>query len=81
MFQWMIYEIFKNLQNVSSIAYDILVLGYESDGRDHDEMLWQVLQMCRHVNLKFNKDKYHFRCTSVLFIGEVIFRHGVQPNP
>ena len=34
-----------------------------------------------HVNLKLNKDKCHFRCTSVPFIGEVISRPGVQPDP
>ena len=33
------------------------------------------------VNLKLNKDKCHFRCTSVQFFGEIISRHGVMPDP
>ena len=37
MFQCMIDEIFKNLPNVIGIADDILVLGYDTDGKDHDE--------------------------------------------
>ena len=80
-FQQKIDEIFSDLPNVFGIADDILVVGYDSDGKDHDKTLWQVIQICRNVNLKFNKDKCHFWCTSVLFFKEVITRVGVQPNP
>ena len=81
MFQHKIDEIFKDLPNVLGIADDILVVGYDSDGKDYDETLWWVLQMCRHVNLKLKKDKCHLRCTSVPFFGKVISRLGEQPNP
>ena len=37
MFQRKIDEIFKDMPNVFSIADDILVAGYEADGKDHDE--------------------------------------------
>ena len=43
-------------------------------------MMHKVLQRCEEVNLKLNKEKCHFRCTSVLFFGEVILRTGVQPD-
>ena len=75
------YEIFKDLPNVFGIADDILVVGYDSNGKDHDETLQQVLQMCRKVNLKLNKDKCHLRCSSVPFFWEVISRHDMQPDP
>ena len=39
MFQWKIKEIFKNLPNVFSTADDILAVGYDTDGKDHNEML------------------------------------------
>ena len=78
-FQWKIEEIFKNLPNVFGIADDILVVCYDSDGKDHDEVLWNVLQIYRHMNLKLNKDKHCFRCISVPFFGEVISRHGYNP--
>ena len=32
-------------------------------------------------NLKLNKDKCHFRCTSILVFGEDISKHGVKPDP
>ena len=79
-FQCKIDEILNNLPNVFGIADYILVVGYDRDGKDHDEMLQQVLQICRQVNFKLNKGKCHFRCTSVPFIGEVMSCCGVQPN-
>ena len=70
----------KKLPNVFGMADDILVVGYESDGKDHDKMLQKVLQVCRQVNFKLNKDKSHFRCTTVPCFGEVISKHGVRPD-
>ena len=39
MFQHNISEILKNLPNVFGIPDDILVVGYNTDGKGHDEML------------------------------------------
>ena len=39
MFLCKIDEMFKNSPNVFGIADDILVVGYDTDGKDHDEML------------------------------------------
>ena len=43
MFQWKIDKNFKNLPNVFGIADGTLVVGYDSDGKDHDEMLWYMV--------------------------------------
>ena len=69
------------MPNVFGIMDDILAVGYKDNGRDHDETVCKVLQRYSEVNLKLNKDKYHFRCTSAPFFGEVISRNGVQPDP
>ena len=61
------------------IVDDILVIGYNEDGVDHDAAVHKVLQQCEVVNLKLNKAKCHSRCTSTLFFGEVIGK-GVQPD-
>ena len=74
-------EIFQDLPNVLGITDDILVVGYETDGKDHDETLQKVLKTCRQVNLKLNKDKCHFKCTLVPYFGEIMSRHGVKPDP
>ena len=55
MFQRKIDEIFKDLPNVFSIAEDIVVISYDRDGEDHDDTLQGVLQVCRQVNLKLNR--------------------------
>ena len=51
------------------------------DGTDHNAMVHKVLQRCEEVKLILNKEKCHFRCTSIPFFGEVILRRGVQPDP
>ena len=60
---------------------EILVIGYENNGADHDALVPEVLQRCKEVNLILNKEKCHFRCTSIPFFGEVISRRAVQPDP
>ena len=69
------------MPSVFGIADDNLVVGYEDDSRDHDDIVQKVLQRCRMVNLKLNRDKGHSRCTSVPFIEKVISRNWVQPGP
>ena len=48
---------------------------------DHDAMVHKVLKRCEEVNLKLNKEKCHFRCTSIPFFRVMISRRGVQPDP
>ena len=80
MFQCKTDEIFSDMPNVFGIADNILVIGYDENGADHDAAVHKVLQQCEEVNLKLNKEIYNFRCTSILFFGEVISRKGVQPD-
>ena len=65
MFQCKIDEIFNDMPNVFGIADDILVIGYDKDGADHDGAVYSVLRQCQDVNLKLNKDKCHFRQTTM----------------
>ena len=81
MFKRKIDEIFKDMPDMFGILDDISAAGYEAYGKDHDETVWRLLQRCRQVNLMLNKDKYHFRCTSVPFCEEIILWLAVQPDP
>ena len=81
MFQHKIDEIFNDMPNVFGTADDTLVTGYNKDGTDHDEVVYKVLKQCQDVNLKLNKEKCHFRCTSIPLFGEVVSRQGIQPDP
>ena len=69
------------MPNVFGIADDILVIGYDKDGTGHDEAVYKVYNQCQEVNLKVNKEKCHFRCTSIPRFGEVVSWQGVQPDP
>ena len=44
-FQQKINQIFKDLPHVFVIADNILIIGYDVDGRDHDNMLKWVMQI------------------------------------
>ena len=81
MFQCKIDKIFSDMPSVFGIADDILVIEYNEDAADHNAAVHKVLQQCEEVNLQLNKEKCHFRCTSIPFFGEVISREGVQPDP
>ena len=81
MFQRKIDKIFKDLPVVFGIGDDILVVGYDRDGKDHDETLQRVLQTYRQVNLKLNEDKCYFRCVEALIFVEIITRNDVKPDP
>ena len=72
--------IFNDMPNVFGIADVILVVGYDTDGKDHDEMVQRVLQRCKEVNLKPYKEKCHFGCMSITFFNEIISRNRVKPT-
>ena len=78
MFQRKINEIFKGLPNVFCIADDILIVGYDHNGRDHDRTLKQVVQFCCQENLKFNS--INAISGAPRFFWEMISRE-VQPDP
>ena len=51
MFQKKIDKIFKGLPN----TFDILNVGYDADGRDHDRTLRWIVQICDPKNLKIEE--------------------------
>ena len=81
MFHRKIGEIIKDIPNVFATIGDILAEGHDRNGTDHDKTLHRVVQICRKENLKLNKDKCYFRCTSVPFFGEIFHaRHDTRPE-
>ena len=80
MFQCKIDEIFNDMPNIFGITDDILVIGYNKNRADHDKAVYSMLRWCWEVNLKLNRDKCHFRCTSIPFFGKIVSREGIQPD-
>ena len=69
-------KLFHGLHNVCGIDNAILMTGFDDLSRVHDETVGKVLQICRKANLKLNKEKCHFRCSSIPFFGEIISWDG-----
>ena len=65
--------------NVFDIVDNILVVGYDADGRGHHRTVRQLMQMCHQENLKHNK--INVISDVQRFFREMISREGVQPNP
>ena len=69
MFQKKTDEIFSCMPNVFDIVDDVLIAGFNEQGKDHDVILEKVLWVCKQAKLKLNKDKCLFRCTGIPFLG------------
>ena len=76
-----VFKEFKELANVFSIDDDILSVIYNDDGTDHDQILQNVLHIGKKENFKPNKQKCHFRCKSIPFFGETVYRYVIKTNP
>ena len=68
MLQCKIDEIFSDMANVLGIMDDILAIGYNEGGADHDAAVPEVLCQCEELILKLNTEKCHFSCMSILFL-------------
>ena len=67
------------------IRDDILVVGYgETDSEallNHDQNVVRLLERAKQVHLKLNKNKVKLRQAEVKFMGHVISRDGLKPDP
>ena len=84
-FQRKLDENLEGLKGVFRVFDDILITG-EGDTqaeaeRDHDANLISFLHRCREKNLKLNEDKLMLRCKEVPFIGHLLTREGLKPDP
>ena len=61
------------MPNVFGIADDILIRGFDEQGKDNDDTLEKLIQVNRKANLKINKDECLFRSTNIPFFSKVIF--------
>ena len=69
------------MPNVFDFSDDILISGFIDQGKGHNAQLLKVLRVCRHTDLKCNKDKYLFRYANIPFFGEIMSLQGISPDP
>ena len=84
-FQRRLDECLEGLKNVAVIADDILIYGTGNTDNEaeksHDAALIALLNRCRECGLKLNKNKLRFKLDSVTYMGHVISKEGVCPDP
>ena len=84
-FECELHEKLNDLPGTAVLRGDILVEGYgktqEEAKANHDANLRRLLNRARPVKLKLNKGKMNLRKTEVKYMGHVITRDGLAPDP
>jgi hypothetical protein len=72
-------EMFEDIDGVEVIVDDLLIWG-ESESQ-HDARLRRVLERAKLRNLKLNKQKSQIKLKEISYIGHVLSKDGVKPDP
>ena len=72
-------ELFEDVEGVKTVVDDLLIWGENDD--KHDARLKQVLNRACEVNLKFNAKKCQIRQEEVPYVGHVLSKEGLKPDP
>ena len=78
-FQRRMSKIVEGLEGVVCMVDDILVFAKTQE--EHDRCLRAVLDRIKEAGLTLNKDKCVFNQRSVKFLGQVIDKRGIRPDP
>ena len=78
-FQKRMHEVLLGLEGVICMMDDILVYG--CDQEEHNSRLMAVLERLKQAGVTLNKDKCSFSVDRVTFLGHVIDKAGVHPDP
>ena len=57
------------------------VLIWAENEKRHDLIFKEVLERARQQNLKFNKEKSHIKLDRINYIGHVLSKEGLRPDP
>ena len=78
-FQWRMSALLDGLEGVVCMIDDVLVYGMDQD--KHDDRLLKVLQRLEAAGLTLNKEKCKFSQKQVKFLGQMVDKSGVHPDP
>ncbi|XP_063384581.1 uncharacterized protein K02A2.6-like isoform X1 [Cydia fagiglandana] len=71
--------IFSDIQGVNVYYDDIIVAG--DSLADHDKILSEVIDRARKFNVKFNPNKVQYRSDFVKYVGLLVSKSGIKPDP
>ena len=78
-FQRRISEILQSLEGVVCLIDDILIYGKTQE--EHDKRLTTVLQKIAAAGITLNVEKCEIAKTQVKFLGQLIDKQGIYPDP
>lgn len=73
-----LFECFDDIQGVELFVDDLLV--YASSKLEHDKRLRQVLERCKQINVKLNREKCKIGLTEIRYLGHIITQNGIRPD-
>lgn len=73
-----LYGHLDDLEGVIQFVDDILVFG--PDRQSHDQRLRAVLQRCREINIKLNRQKCKIGMSEIKYLGHKISQKGISPD-
>ena len=79
LFQKRLHQALDGLVGVVCVADDIVVYG--SDSSEHDARLKSLLERCRQLGIKLNKDKSEIARDSITFLGHQVTSQGLAADP
>lgn len=80
-FQRVMDNILLGIQNERCLVYMDDIIIYSPTIHDHMSRLTEVFQRLRKANLKIQPDKCEFLRKEVAYLGHLITKDGVKPNP
>lgn len=72
-------EILEGIRGVTCLMDDVLVFG--KDKEEHNARLEQVLERLQSAGVTLNSRKCEFNKTEVKFLGHLISKEGIRPDP
>lgn len=80
-FQRVMDNVLRGLQNSICLVYLDDIVVFSSSLQEHLENLERVFQRLRESNFKIQMDKSEFLKLETAYLGHIITRDGIKPNP
>ncbi|AAA92249.1 ORF B [Trichoplusia ni TED virus] len=80
-FQRVMDNVLRGLQNNICLVYLDDIIVYSTSLQEHLENLERVFQRLRESNFKIQMDKSEFLKLETAYLGHIISRDGIKPNP
>ena len=72
-------QVLEDIDGAEAIVDDFLVWG--RDIQEHDARLKKVVDRVKEVNLKLNPKKYQIRKEEIPYVGYLLTKDGLKPDP